>query len=67
MKHTLALLASLLPTLASAHPGHFDDMAVAHAMSHGMFYLLGFAALYLLSKNHASRIWRLLDARFRRR
>jgi hypothetical protein len=56
----LVIAGYLAPVLALAHPGHFDDSQLAHDLSHGLFYLLGLAALALLAKQHGPRLLRLI-------
>lgn len=55
MKYSVFVLLSLLSLNALAHPGHGQSSFIAHAIEHGIWYLLGFVLLGLL----AAKVWKL--------
>jgi hypothetical protein len=59
--NAFAILAA--PAVSLAHPGHLDDMPIAHNLSHGLQYAVALLALGII----AHVIKRVLHARAKRK
>lgn len=70
MKHLICLAlatAATLPTLALAHPGHFDEAPHIHDLTHGWFYTAMVIAVATMIAQHAPRLTKWLSAKKRAR